>query len=176
MLLRPGRSSQGDSAIVHELSNVEAFDYDLQSLLLIRSLGYLKRVLDHMNLCALGILGRVVPPRLSAFLDREYELVFRVKFPKILLHGAESQRSRWGRVHGGFRWMPKSTGLFQRWWAGPRLYPALQNRATISHRSPPRRRMLVLFASLRRARRFRHGPVRAQMWLIFLQWAIALLR
>jgi hypothetical protein len=131
MLLRPGRSGQGDSAIVHELSNFEAFDYDLQPFVEIRPLGYLKRVLDHMNLRALGIYGRVVPPGLSAFFDREDELVFWVEFPKILLHGTESQRARRRRVHGGFRMMPKPPGLFQRYtqvrpdklWAKPTLNP-----------------------------------------------------
>ena len=83
-------------------SLLEAFDCDLQPLVLIRTVGYLECVLDHIVLCALGIYRRVIPPRLSTFLDRKNEIIFRVKFAKILFHGAESQRARRGRVHGGF--------------------------------------------------------------------------
>ena len=53
---------------------------------LIRTLGYLERVLDHVGLCALGIYGCIVPSRLSGLRDGEYELVLRVKFPKVFFN------------------------------------------------------------------------------------------
>src|SRR5438477_8679624 len=90
---------------------VAAFDHDHQSLVVIRSLGNLERVFDHVNLGAFGILRRVVPPRLSTFLDREYELVLWVKFPKIFFDGGESQLSRWGRVHDLISLDAGSTGI-----------------------------------------------------------------
>src|SRR5216684_2551137 len=92
-------------------SHVAAFDHDLQSLIVIRPLGDLERVLDHMDLCALGVLRRVMPPRLSAFLDREYEIVFRMKFPKIFFDGRESKLSRWGRDHDLISLDAGSTGI-----------------------------------------------------------------
>jgi len=77
---------RGYGTIGGQHSRLNAFEDDLQSLLLIRSLRYLEGVFDHVDLGALGFLERVLPPRLSGFLDREYEVVLWVKFAKVFFN------------------------------------------------------------------------------------------